>query len=288
MKKVHYLRLFACAAILTATVATSAAAAEVTANTPMLISAEETVSAQYLFVEGTVESVEAADEEGYVTVTLNDGLDGLVCHVPAGAFVVSSMNGTYSAVADLKAGDEVKAVLNGNAPMTMSLPPQTAGVVGFVKMDGGSADLSVYNSELVNAGNSLKLNIGEETVITDLQGSRILRTAEDLKGKELLVCYNFSTRSIPAQTTPTFVMLLSAEEASAEYVGLRSLAEGKGYTVTWTGHNNPILLEKEDGTLAVTIGSDSLTVNGEAVTLSMETVLKDGVTMVSSEIEVYL
>ena len=48
----------------------------------------------------------------------------------------------------------------------------------------------------------------------------------DLKGSECLVFYTISTRSIPAQTTPEFVLILNtAEELTAEQAGKIVTAE---------------------------------------------------------------
>ncbi len=49
------------------------------------------------------------------------------------------------------------------------------------------------------------------------------------------------------------------DEADDTYVELRTLAEEKGYTVTWTSNKKPIILTKDDITAEITIGSDEFT-----------------------------
>ena len=49
------------------------------------------------------------------------------------------------------------------------------------------------------------------------------------------------------------------DEADDTYVELRTLAEEKCYTVTWTSNKKPIILTKDDITAEITIGSDEFT-----------------------------
>ena len=58
----------------------------------------------------------------------------------------------------------------------------------------------------------MKLNIGENTVIMNTKGEQRVFTAEDIKNKNVAVIYDVTTRSIPAQTTPLFVMILEDKE----------------------------------------------------------------------------
>lgn len=295
MKKVHFMRVLTGAAIVSALLTAGVSAAEIPAEEPAVIAVEEAVmESKYVLSAGKVVSISEARENGYRTVTLDNEQGGIVLHVPASAFVLSSNTGAYGSLEDLAEGDEVMAILDALAPTTLSLPPQTSGVAGLVKMDGGNVDLSIYDEELVNRENSLKLNVGEKTVITDIRGSRMLFTAEDLKNSELLVLYGASTRSIPAQTTPTAVVIMNNEAMAQEEAsdvameGLRAVAEENGYKVTWTANDAPILLEKEGVSMSVQIGSNLLMVNGEEIELSGETVLEGDVTMVSTEIEAFL
>lgn len=250
----------------------------------MLISAEagqEAVAAvnNYQLVSGTISQI--TQEDGYVSVIIDNENMGMIANVADTVFVIDEKDGSYKTAADLKEGMNVMAVLDNNSPMTMSLPPMTNGVVGFViDSEESSTDLSVYDSELVNGENSLKLNIGD-TVITDIQGSRVLYGAADLQNKELLVFYTVTTRSIPAQTTPHFVMILSEKE---EPVALRSFAEGLGYKVVWTANDAPIVVEKGDAKIELTIGSDIVKVNGVAENVSAAPVLTDSTTYVGADV----
>ena len=96
--------------------------------------------------------------------------------------------------------------------------------------------------------------------------------------------YDFTTRSIPAQTTPSFVLILGEQEAPATCVPLRETAEANGFEVKWQGKAKPILLEKDGVSIKVMIGDDAYVVNGEAKDATIKSELKDGVMFVSSEI----
>ena len=198
-------------------------------------------------------------------------------------------------------------------------------------MDGeaGNTDVSIYDSELVNAENTLALkNVDEDSKIYDLQGSKVRYSADDLKEKELLVVYDVSTKSLPAQTTPKAVVILTAQEDekeeeteskekstdkseettdAAELVpstpveeaseasdkgpaefGLRAYAEEKGYEVSWTANDKPVILSKGDDTISVSVGSKEIIVNGENKTLYADTKLNGDKIFVSGDFSEYL
>ena len=159
--------------------------------------------------------------------------------------------------------------------------------------DAGFFTVGHFDNDLTDMKNMLKLNISENTDIQNLQGARIRLTAEDVKGQDALVFYGATTRSIPAQTTPSFVLLLTTAEVptgateleTATMVPLRETAEANGYTVKWQGKNKPILLEKAGVSMEITVGSDTYVVDGDmAMKAAMPSELKGGVAYVSSDI----
>ncbi len=262
---------------------------------------EEAQQTKYKLVEGKIASV--SKEDGYVRISLENDDMGLVCNVNETAFVIDQKDGSVKSIADLKEGMEVSAVLDQNSPMTLSLPPMTSGVVGFVlKSDTVMfTDLSVYNDELVNQENTLKLNIGEDTKIVDITGAKKIFTEEDIKGSECLVIYGATTRSIPAQTTPAFVMILNNEEMSQpetempeeekkdeenknETVGLREAAEKLGYTIKWEANDKPVSMERDNVKIEVTVGSKICSINGIYTQLEQAPTLEDGKIFVSGEV----
>lgn len=250
------------------------------------ISAPDVIETKYRLVQGVVESI--TENDGYTAISLSNDDMGLVCNVPSSAFVIDQADQKVLSVQDLETGMEVAAILDNQSPMTLSLPPMTNGVIGFVKLAApGFTDLSIYDDTLTNAENTLQLNIGSDTQILDANLSKRLYTAEDLKGSECLVLYTVSTRSIPAQTTPQFVMILNSGETestepetpaqSEVYTTgpLREFAESKGYTITWTGNDKPIVLEKETCRIEIKVGSTICAINGVNTQMDTAPELKD-------------
>ena len=92
-----------------------------------------------------------------------------------------------------------------DAPVPLIYPPQYTAVVVAQEKNGRMVDVGYYNTSMVNEGQTLQLNI---------DGSVDIRTTNNqyFQGNpanhNLVVIYSSSTRSIPAQTTPSEVIVL--------------------------------------------------------------------------------
>ena len=92
-----------------------------------------------------------------------------------------------------------------DAPVPLIYPPQYTAVVVAEERRGRMIDVSFYNNALLNEEQTLQLNI---------DGSVELRTTNNQffqgnpANRNLVVIYENSTRSIPAQTTPRRVIVL--------------------------------------------------------------------------------
>lgn len=282
----------ASALLLVTLMATSVFAA--TATTENVKPAPEETS--NMLVSGTVVSVVVGAE--YNTVEITNDTGGMVFHMKKTVFVVDQGASKLLSLDAIKKGMKITVVLDKMAPMTMSLPGQTSGAVGVViTSEMGSIDLSIYNGDLVNLDNTVKLNIHSTTQIVHEKGLKMIFGAEDLKGAECLVLYSVATFSIPAQTTPEFVVILAGsddgvdEAAKATYVPLRALAEAKGYEVKWQSHAKPILLSKDDIKIELLIGKTSFVFThmtkdikplDRMSKLDLAVMLESGITMVPS------
>lgn len=92
-----------------------------------------------------------------------------------------------------------------DAPMPLIYPPQYNAVVVAREKNGQMVNVGYYNASLVNEDQTLQLNLdgGVEVRTTNNQyfhGSPA--------NHSLVVTYSNSTRSIPAQTTPSRVVVL--------------------------------------------------------------------------------
>jgi len=219
----------------------------------------ENVQVQPDFVKftGTIEKVETrensthyfvkdGEQEGYLVVTKDT--------------LVFDNTGKK---AELKKGDKVSGYTAGDKPMLMIYPPQyNPDVVILETEEMGSVAVGKFDDDLLNKSLSLKLNVSDKTELSSVSGEKV--TADDLQGKDLVVFYTMTTRSIPAQTTPEKIVVLdkAASEDDAETPGeepvtnpavdkiveadhydvngvkmvpLRLIAEELGYKVTSTG-----------------------------------------------------
>jgi len=267
------------------------------ANETMLISAapetksiEEVIAeaeaSMYLTQEGTVASVEASETEGVSIVTIDNEQGGLRFAVASNTIIINRQDGFYMTADQLEEGMAVAVVYDMNSPMGMSMPPFLGNVAAVVaNADFGSYAVGKFDNELTDMKNMLKLNIdNERTPITNMQGSRIRLTDADVKGQDALVFYDMMTMSLPAQTNPSFVLILGEQTAPAVSVPLRETAEANGFSVKWQGKTKPILLEKEGVSMELMLDDATFKLNGVEDEAAFATELKDGVMFVSSEI----
>lgn len=218
---------------------------------------EQTPQVQPVFIKvaGTIESVEERNNAKYYTTKEGENTNVFVVNKDTLIF-----DNTGKEV-KLQKGDKVTAYTYANKPMLMIYPPQYNPEVIIVETkEMGSVTVDFFNKDLVNTDNSLKLNVGKETVIQSQSAKEV--SAKDLAEQHLLVFYTITTRSIPAQTPPTKVIVLDAtvkehgegtEEVSANaavqeiiktdfyevdgttMVPLRLIAEELGFKVESTG-----------------------------------------------------
>lgn len=300
MKK-NVTKVMAMGMVLTMMAGTTAFAADgtavVTSANDAVTTAEdgklEVKEAGFTTDSGKIVSVEKSVTDGVSIVEIENENGGLRFALNANSLILDRKDGSYKTVADLTEGMEVAVVYDVNSPMGMSLPPYLSTVTAVVaNADAGGMMVGHFSADGTDWVNMLHLNISDETRILNLEGTKIRLSAEDVKNQDALVFYDVTTKSLPAQTTPSLVLLLTqTEEAQAretqtqEMVPLREAAKENGYTVKWQGKQKPILLEKEGISIAITIGSDEYVVKGDMVKkAAMPSELKNGKTYVSSDI----
>lgn len=158
-------------------------------------------------ISTTVNAEDAENPENTINYTVNDD-----------TIVLGYANGDVKNVKDIKKGDKITVYSNAYTPAPLILPPQYSADVIFVEdnleLDSlRFADVDTYLEDgemLVNAANTLALNIDETTEIVDKEGKKV--EAKELANKDLAVIYSITTRSIPAQTTPHKVVVLGENE----------------------------------------------------------------------------
>lgn len=114
---------------------------------------------------------------------------------------------------EIKTGDKVTGYYDANKPMIMIYPPQYTTEVICVKDEAKNIMVDIFNEELVSSDNFLKLNISEQTEIVLKNGTPY---NGDIFGRKIVVTYGVTTKSIPAQTTPSKIVVLSEKNMFEE------------------------------------------------------------------------
>lgn len=92
-----------------------------------------------------------------------------------------------------------------DAPMPLIYPPQYNAVVAAQEKNSRTVNVGYYNSALVNEDNTLQLNL-DRTVEVRTTNNQYFQGSP--ANHSLVVVYDSSTRSIPAQTTPKKIVVL--------------------------------------------------------------------------------
>ncbi|HBF35949.1 MAG TPA: hypothetical protein DDW50_01355 [Firmicutes bacterium] len=100
----------------------------------------------------------------------------------------------------IRVGDMVTEFYDASAPTPYIFPPQLQAIV-MAKAGGRNPNVKVdrFNRALVSSDGMLKLNISPVT-LSILENGQLF--GGDPAGRDLIVVYGPTTRSIPAQTTP--------------------------------------------------------------------------------------
>lgn len=248
--------------------------------------------AAFINQNGKVVSV-SKTEDGSYEVLIDNESGGLRFMVSASTVVVDRESGDYLTADQLTEGMEVSVIYGANSPMGMSMPPFLGQVTAVVaNADKGNFVVGSFDENLLSEKDKLVLNISEDTEIQSSLGTKKVFKADDIKGKDALVFFDITTRSIPAQTNPSFVLILEEKPVvedetdgeTAELVPLRETAEGKGYDVKWQGKAKPVLVENEDVSMEITIGTTKYVVDDKEMVADAAAMLVDGILYVSSDV----
>lgn len=105
----------------------------------------------------------------------------------------------------LVVGDRVTGYYDGDAPAILIYPPQYPALV-MVKEDfNRNVKVSYFTNQLLSSDGQLQLILSPETQILLTNGQQYSNYPGN---RDLIVFYRFTTRSIPAQTTPYRIIVL--------------------------------------------------------------------------------
>jgi copper amine oxidase-like protein len=176
---------------------------------------------EYMTYEGHI--VDVNKENGNMSIWVQkeddkeNSQEGTIFHIDEDTLLLSDKTMEKIEKDHFKKDMKVLVFYKADTPMTMSLPPQATpdGVVVLENKDVHFTKIANFNDELVSMDNKLKLNIQEDTPMVDTNGEKVEK--EDLEGENLLVFYDKTTRSIPAQTNPHKVILLDEMDMDFDF-----------------------------------------------------------------------
>ena len=101
-------------------------------------------------------------------------------------------------------GDRVTGYYDGNAPAILIYPPQYPALIVVKESPYQNVKVGYFDNQLVSSDGQLKLNLSPQTSVILRNGQRFTQYPA---GRNLIVIYGASTRSIPAQTTPSTIIV---------------------------------------------------------------------------------
>ena len=264
---------------------------------------EEKIS--YMSFEGYVKEIKS--NNGYTSVIMTDGKSDEVIgqfNLKGDILVVNQDTATIQALDKIEKGQKIRGFYRKDMPMILIYPPvinpefimiSSEDTKNFVKH-------SYFDESLTSIDNNLKLNISDSSVLIDKHGKSV--DIEKLKNKDLVVVYDVSTKSIPAQTNPKQVIMLEkdADEMPVKdealekiidsgymangvnMIPLKQVADHFGYETAWDNATKTVTLRKENSSFTVTIGQQMYGYNKSLQKFEVSPEIKDARTYVPESI----
>ncbi|MFE8697243.1 stalk domain-containing protein [Cytobacillus sp. FJAT-53684] len=234
-------------------------------------------STNFMKFSGLITEVQKDKES--ITLIVENQEDSLEMHFPLSDEVLIFDSETTEGIekGKLAKGLNISAYYDKNKPMVMIYPPRvTPEIIVVNGKEKGQVKISKFDDQYTSLDNELKLNIAKETILLNKQGEKIKKEA--LQGKELIVFYDISTKSIPAQTTPKKIIALDNRDKLfqqvQELVGddyyikngmkllpIRKVAEHAGYKVKWQSKTASVELVKQNQSIQIFIGKKGYSLN---------------------------
>ena len=263
--------------------ASTAAFAETGENAiPASIDAETVINNQGKivlapYIESTYKVSAVSSFEGFkALLECTNGTDELTHLTISENTLLVDNQGNKIDLNTIKEGSSVTMFYNITNPTLMVLPVRyTPDVLVLNTENDGFVKADSFSDELVNSQNTLELNIDDSTVIEFANGAKMAASADDIKNSDAVVFYTTTTRSIPAQTTPSKVIILG-DATDTSMFDIADEADSDVTEVPTTiGTPDGVILDEAMGVDAENYAA--LTVNGNKVDAHF--IDSEGVTM---------
>lgn len=194
----------------------------------MLLNGEETdaaapvETASYISVDVTVVKTDS-DVDGIIKTTTDvnnkdDQNNTVNLKITDDTLVYDNLC-NKKALSDLTDGSKITVFTGSYEPTPLILPVQyTANVIIINGDQEGNVNIDTYLADeegYTNAANTLKIATADDTKIVDKDEKEY---KGDINKNDLIVFYDVSTKSIPAQTTPTKVVVLGENEIALKQI----------------------------------------------------------------------
>ncbi len=194
----------------------------------MVLNGEETdaaapvETASYISVDVTVVKTDS-NVDGIIKTTTDvnnkDDQNNTVNLMITDDTLVYDNLGNKKALSDLTDGSKITVFTGSYEPTPLILPVQyTANVIIINGDKEGNVNADTYLADeegSTNAANTLNIAAADDTKIVDKNEKEY---KGDLDKNDLIVFYGASTKSIPAQTTPTKVVVLGENEIALKQI----------------------------------------------------------------------
>lgn len=194
----------------------------------MVLNGEETdvaapvETASYISVDVTVVKTDS-DVDGIIKTTTDvnnkDDQNNTVNLKITDDTLVYDNLGNKKALSDLTDGSKITVFTGSYEPTPLILPVQyTANIIIINGDKEGNVNADTYLADeegYTNAANTLNIAAADDTKIVDKDEKEY---KGDLDKNDLIVFYGASTKSIPAQTTPTKVVVLGKNEIALKQI----------------------------------------------------------------------
>lgn len=171
---------------------------------PIKAELNEEKRAQFLAVTGMIESISDHGTDGAMKKIAVEVENDQIIHM------IISDDTYFIDEKELEEGMEIVAFYDATKPVILIYPPQYHAEAIAVAEEGRNIKADRFDRELVSYDGMLKLRSSEETEVVLDDGTPY---DGELAEQNLVVIYDVSTRSIPAQTTPKKIIVLTEEEA---------------------------------------------------------------------------
>ena len=206
-------------------------------------------------------------------------------------------------------GMEIIGFYEADKPMILIYPPQYSIDIVAEVTENLNIKADKFDSELLSKDKMLKLNLSDDTeiiwendtVINWVKKPTVEELSTVLSNRKLVVFYDITTKSIPAQTTPKKIIVLSEQiddlitniivngniiespsfyinEEGITMVPIRAISEYLKYEITWNDYDRSVQIGED---ISFKVGESTFNIaEKDSIKLEASSLIKDGNTFV--------